>query len=106
MASIFNVLAEIRKRPSMYLGGDEDRVRQLQEMETLLAGYSLALQEHRASDSVENFGREFCDFLRQTRGWSTSCGFADAFRVGTPTDEEAWNLFWKLLDEFRVARSD
>ncbi|AUX43998.1 uncharacterized protein SOCE26_054550 [Sorangium cellulosum] len=103
MASVFDVLDEVRKRPGMYLGGDESqRIAQLQNLEQLLHGYSLALRCHGIQEPVADFAREFGAYLWETRGWSASCGPVAAIREAAKSDGEAWELFWGLADEFRA----
>lgn len=102
MTSIFEVLDEIRKRPGMYIaGGETQRVVQLQSLEQLLQGYSLALRYHRIQEPVADFAREFGAYLWQTRGWSASCGPVAAICKAAKSGDDAWELFWKLVDEFR-----
>ena len=104
MASVFELLDEIRKRPGMYVGGDESqRVTQLQNLEQLLSGYSLALRHHCIQERVVDFNREFGTYLWETRGWSASCGPIVAICDTARSDGEAWELFWRLVDEFRTA---
>ncbi|XXX71753.1 hypothetical protein WMF30_29320 [Sorangium sp. So ce134] len=104
MVSVFEVLDEIRKRPGMYVGGDESqRVTQLQNLEHVLYGYSLALRRHRIEERVVDFNREFGAYLWETRGWSASCGPVAAIRDNAKSDMESWELYWKLVDEFRAA---
>lgn len=101
MPSVFDALDEIRKRPSMFLGGDEShRSQQLQNLEQLLSGYSIALRLHEIQEPVADFVRDFGAFIWKEKGWSVSCGPVAAVREVTKTDQEAWNLFWTLVDEF------
>jgi hypothetical protein len=103
MASVFEVIDEIRKRPGLYVGGDENqRVMQLQNLEQLLFGYSLALRQHRIEEPVADFIRQFGEYLRDTKGWSASCGPVAAIIEHARSDSEAWELFWTLIDEFRA----
>ena len=102
MASVFDLLEEIRKRPTMYVGYDESkRAMQLQTVETLVNGYQLALRNHNIKEPVSDFNREFARYLLKTKGWCDSCGPVVAIREAAKSDEEAWELFWKLVDEFR-----
>jgi hypothetical protein len=102
MGSVFNVLDEIRARPNMYLGWDElHRVQQLQNLETLLRGYSIALEQHGIREAVTEFTRDFGAYLLETKGWSASCGPTAAVRDAARSDAETWELFWQLVDEFR-----
>lgn len=103
MASVFEVLDEIRRRPGLYVGGDEtQRMNQLQNLEQLLTGYTLALRQHTIHELVADFCREFTRFLSNRHGWSGSCGAVSAIRDATANDEEAWVQFWRLVEEFRT----
>ncbi len=102
MASIFDLLDEICKRPSMYVGYDESkRAMQLQTVETLVDGYRLALRNHNIKERVSDFNREFASYLFETKGWSASCGPVVAILQATKSEEEAWEVFWSMVDEFR-----
>jgi hypothetical protein len=103
MASIFDLLDEIRKRPGMYVGYDDSkRALQLQTIETLVDGYRLALQYHNIKEPVSDFNHEFAMYLSETREWSESCGPVVAILEAAKSEEEAWELFWQLVDEFRA----
>lgn len=103
MASIFDLLDEIRKRPNMYLGYDESkRALQLQTIETLVDGYRLALHYHDIKEPVSDFNREFGSYLWETKGWSASCGPVAAILKAAKSEEEAWELFWQLVNDFRA----
>lgn len=104
MGTVFDLLNEVRKRPAMYVGWDErHRRRQLQDLEMLLYGYAIALKYHGIQEPVVDFMREFSNYLRQTRGWSLSCGPTAAIVEATANEQEAWDLFWKLVDEFHAS---
>lgn len=107
MTSVFDLLDEIRQRPGMYVGGDaSQRMLQLQNLETLLSGYTLALRQHQIQEPVVDFNREFGAYLRGTKGWSLSCGpVAAVLREAVPGNDEAWQLYWRSVDEFRAAVS-
>jgi hypothetical protein len=103
MASVFELLDEIRKRPSLYVGYDESkRVLQLKAIETLMDGYSLALRNHNIQERTSDFNQDFDAYLSATKGWSVSCGPVVAILQATKNEEEAWELFWQLVDEFRA----
>lgn len=103
MGTVFDYLDEVRKRPSMYVGlDDRHRRRQLQNLELLLNGYATALDYHHVQEPVADFVHEFSEYLRRTRDWSLSCGPTAAIFDATANQQEAWDLFWKLVDEFRA----
>lgn len=103
MASVFEVLDEVRKRPGIYVGGEESqRALQLTNLEQLLSGYAIALRQHGVREPVADFPREFGAFLWKTKQWSASCGPIAAIRRVATNDQDAWDLFWDLVDEFRA----
>jgi hypothetical protein len=103
MASVFDLLDEIRKRPGMYVGYDESkRALQLQTIETLMDGYRFALQYHNINEPVSNFNSEFGDYLRETKGWCMACGPVVAILRAAKNEEGAWKLYWMMVDEFRA----
>lgn len=105
MATIFTLLDEIRRRPSQYVGLDADhRLGQMRNIELLLHGYQYALSAHGIREDVQDFHAAFSRFLEESRGWETACGPTAAIRDAVDDEEQAWNLFWSLVDEFRAAR--
>jgi hypothetical protein len=79
------------------------RQRSVQELSTMLFGYSLALQVHNTPEPVDFQGASspFAQWLCETRGWSMALGWATAIEAnaqgGTPLE-----LFFSLLDEYRT----
>lgn len=103
---IFDLLDQIKRRPSMYVGGsDSQRGEQLRNLELLLHGYSMALSGHQIQERVNDFPREFSTYLHARFGWSTACGPAAAVRDASSTDNEAWEMFWRLAAEFQASLS-
>jgi hypothetical protein len=101
MKDIFDVLADIRLRPAMFVGGDDsDRQGQLRRMETLLDGYSIAIRVHTAPEPVPNFVRSFSDWLRDRFQWDVSLGPIAAIERHSKDPEDAWKRFWTLVDEY------
>jgi hypothetical protein len=107
MPSLFVILELVEKRPSMYVGfSDEERGAQLLGLEMLIAGYSLAVYQHRLNDPGWLAYASFPDYLQERFDWSMSCGPIRAIRDACGTDHEAWNRFWDLLREFRASRGE
>jgi hypothetical protein len=100
MASIFDLLERIRERPTMYAGGDTHRA-QLDDIEQLLNGYTLALGEHDLTEVATDFNKEFAAYLWRTREWSASCGPVAAVFDAVADDEASWNKYWELVEEFK-----
>lgn len=89
----------------MFVGEDaEHRREQLSNVELMMAGYEMALDVHGIEEPGRALSSGFMSYLRETRGWSASCGFLGAIREHSGNADEAWNMFWDLLDEYRRAR--
>ena len=102
MPDVFTLLDEIRRRPTMYVGGDEqDRSGQLASIETLLYGYSLAVELHGIDDPGRDFVKAFATYLHDRFGWSTALGPAVAVIDGTAHDSDPLERCWLLIDDFR-----
>lgn len=104
LMDIFDLLNQVKLQPSMYVGGsDGERGEQLRNLELLLHGYSIALGYHQVQERVKDFPRAFSNYLHTRFGWSTACGPVAAVRDASETDDEAWEIFWRLVGEFQVS---
>src|SRR5262245_16586861 len=100
--SVFDLLDEIRKRPTSYVGeSNAERAKQLYNLDMLLARYGLALEQHGIEERVSSFHGEFGTYLRRRFAWSMSCGPIAAVRNASRDDDEAWERLWTLIEEFR-----
>jgi len=97
MSSIFEWLDEIRKRPGMYIAGPTP----IRELETLVWGYAACLGVHGLVESCPAMTRHFGDWLKLRHKWSLSCGWAAAIQEHTPPGEQAIELFFRLITEYR-----
>lgn len=78
----------------------------LGELERMLQGYEVCLWAHDIEEDPE--GRPFhttvfSDWLAETEGWSTECGFAHAVLHGAADEKAAFDLFFELLERFRAS---
>jgi len=105
MTSVFDLLDDVRKRPSMFVGWDEwERRRQLEALESMLFGYQRAVVQHGLDDPGRALLTGFGDYLQARFGWSMSCGPIGAILEHSPTEQEAWTRFWVLLDDYKRDR--
>ena len=103
MASIFELLEDIEKRPGVFLGwSTAERGEQLRDLEMLLIGYGHAVDRHGLADPGAAFLESFNLFLTKKYGWSSAIGPIGAIREHATSDIAAWDLFWSLLREFRA----
>ncbi|HEY5452950.1 MAG TPA: hypothetical protein VIQ54_29555 [Polyangia bacterium] len=101
-ASLMERLDQIRRRPNMYLGvGPPSYGTMLDRLETWIVGYSEAVRAHRITDVGVEFYERFWMFLERELGRSLSQGTIPTIRLLSVNDEEAWDAYWRLLDDFR-----
>jgi hypothetical protein len=103
--SLFTILGLVQMRPGMYVGGtDSERTLQLDNLEMLITGYSLAVRQHQLRDAGFDLYAGFSSYLEERFGWSMSQGPISAIRHAATSDTEAWENFWRLLWDFRDAK--
>lgn len=98
--SVFDLLDEIRARPSMFL-----RNSSLEDLQTLLFGYYAALDVHGLVEPVPKMDRHFLFWMEYRTGWSLCTGWAVALTSRYGTSERALEEFFNFADEFRRLRS-
>ena len=88
----------------MYLGwSSTERGARLRDLEILLMGYGHALERHEIDEPGRTFLHSFGRFLRQRYYWSESGGPIAAIRAHAKDDDDAWQSWWRLIEEFREA---
>jgi hypothetical protein len=92
------LLEEVRKRPGMYC---DPATKPLTTLETMLWGYTAALDDHRIPDSGRGFNEAFRAYLQVRFGWSTCSGWGLAIRDHLKTGEEELAKFFTVLGEFK-----
>ena len=101
--NVFRLLAAIRERPGMFLGHDDDHVRErLTVLESLLRGYGLALEQLGYEDLNVNFLRELGKFIQPKLGYGNEIGPVFAALKHNP--EQPLQQFWQFVVELRAAR--
>lgn len=98
---VYDLLAQIRERPGMFL---EDH--SLGELERMLQGYEACLWAHDIDEDPDGrpfHSAVFCDWLTETEGWATDCGFAHAILHEAKDAKAALARFFELLDRFRAS---
>ncbi|MES1186999.1 MAG: hypothetical protein ABUL60_24505 [Myxococcales bacterium] len=102
--NIFELLARIRERPSMYLGHDDgEHVRErMMVLGAMLSGYGHALDQLGFDDVNTNFARDLGQFIQPKLGYGNEIGPVFAALKHNP--EKPLEQFWQFVDEFRAAR--
>jgi hypothetical protein len=99
MSNILDVLDHMRERPAMYFG------RSLRPVEIFCDGYYAALSGHHVREDAPVIGTfHFGEWLYRRHQWPHSCGWAAAIQRNCASDEEAFDRFFQLLDEYRQLR--
>lgn len=75
----------------------------LQELETLLHGYGVAVQVHSVPEEFA-FGSNgnFARWLQKEYRWGMAMGWATAIEDNLDGGETAMDAFFRLLDEYRA----
>jgi hypothetical protein len=99
VGNIFDILDSARDRPEMFLG------RSLGPLEVFCHGYYAALSAYHIREPVPMVDAfHFGGWLNRRFQWSPVCGWAQAIRTHCKTDEEAFDKFFELIDEYRGLR--
>ncbi|MER7481034.1 hypothetical protein ABTX60_25925 [Streptomyces sp. NPDC126510] len=101
MRDVYDLLEEVRLRPGMWV-----RDRSLQHLDSMLAGYRVALAVHGAEEPFDFWSpggqSPFDLWLERRMGGQTSLGWSTVIeRYAEATGRPALELFFELLDEFR-----
>jgi hypothetical protein len=98
MRSIFAVLKLVEVKPEFYLGA-QGRAAQLDALSSLLKGYEIALEQHDVHERGRNFLARFGAFVEKRYRLDRSP--FEVARLVSHSDDEAWDLFFELVWEFR-----
>lgn len=91
----------VRQRPLMWARGGS-----LQELQSILFGYSVALEVHAVPEEfVLGPIGPFARWLGSQYGWGMSLGWATAIEQHLDDGETAMDAFFRLLDEYRATSS-
>ena len=89
-------------RPGMYLGaGPPNYGAMLDRLDTWIVGYSEAVRAHAVQDPGLDLYSSFWQFLEQRFDRPMELGTIPTLRLICMTDAEAWETYWRLLDDFR-----
>ena len=97
MSEIYEILQKIKTRPGMYIGSNS-----LNNLFMFLAGYKTAKLELGISPTTADleFDREFQPWLQKRFQVQTVNSWAEIIRGQHKDEKEAFEDFFKLLDEF------
>jgi hypothetical protein len=96
--SLVDWFEQARQRPEMFVRG-----KSLAELESQCTGWEGALHAHGIDETGTGFNKRFRDWLRAEHGMSVARGWAEAIRRDRTSDEEAWERFFELLDQFAAS---
>ena len=103
-ASLLERLDLIRTHPGLYLGVVPPHfAAMLERLDTWIVGYSEAVRAHHVRDPGLEIYSSFWQFLEERFGRGMSEGTIPTIRLLTIDDAEAWETYWRLLDEFRAS---
>ncbi|MFB2918943.1 MULTISPECIES: hypothetical protein [Aerosakkonema] len=98
MSGMFEILEKIRFKPGMYIGRAS-----VSDLFMFLVGYKTARRELRIELSAEEmeFAEHFHDWVQQRYKVKTSNSWANIILLFTRDEKDAFEQFFKLLDEFK-----
>lgn len=99
MNNIYDYIENMHKYPDMFT-----RDHSLGPIETVLHGYCACLRINQIEETGEGHPftpGDFSAWLHETKGWSTSLGFATALESNCKGSQEAFETFFILVAQFR-----
>ncbi|MGV3756158.1 MAG: hypothetical protein ACO1QS_12320 [Verrucomicrobiota bacterium] len=99
--SIYDLIEQIRKKPGMYIGE-----RSINRLHAFLVGYTAGIARTGFMlGGLEDFHR-FHEWTAQQLGFTgSSAGWHNMIRERSTSEADAFDHFFKLLDQFRTASS-
>jgi hypothetical protein len=103
MSDVFSLLNKIQKKPGLYIGQPS-----VGELFMFLAGYKAAKLEMGIKPTAEElqFYREFQPWLQKRFSLSTTNSWAKIIQFYSKNDQEAFDRFFELLNEFCSLHGD
>lgn len=98
MSKLFEILQKIKTKPGMYIGRAS-----VSDLFHFLVGFKTALRELgvKATEEEMNFYREFQPWVQKKYHVSTSNSWAKIIMLHCGSEQEGFNTFYQLLDEFQ-----
>ncbi len=98
MSKLFETLQKIKTKPGMYIGRAS-----VSDLFHFLVGFKTALRELGVEATKEemDFYREFQPWVQKKYHVSTSNSWAKIIMLYSGSEQEGFNTFYKLLDEFQ-----
>lgn len=98
MSGMFEILEKIRTRPGMYIGHAS-----VSDLFMFLVGYKTAKRELgiELSQEEKEFAEHFHDWVQQRFNVRTNNSWAKIILLFTRDEKDAFECFYKLLDEFK-----
>ncbi|MBW4645780.1 MAG: hypothetical protein KME23_22795 [Goleter apudmare HA4340-LM2] len=98
MSKLFEILQKIQAKPGMYIG-----CASVSDLFHFLVGFKTALRELevKATEEEMDFYREFQPWLQKKYHVSTSNSWAKIIMLHCGNEQEGFNTFYRLLDEFQ-----
>jgi hypothetical protein len=98
MSKLFETLQKIKTKPGMYIGRAS-----VSDLFHFLVGFKTALRELGVEATKEeiDFYREFQPWVQKKYHVSTSNSWAKIIMLHCGSEQEGFNAFYKLLDEFQ-----
>ncbi|WP_375514201.1 hypothetical protein [uncultured Nostoc sp.] len=98
MSKLFEILQKIKSKPGMYIGRAS-----VSDLFHFLVGFKTALRELevKATEEEMDFYQEFQPWVQKKYHVSTSNSWAKIIMLHCGSEQEGFNSFYRLLDEFQ-----
>ncbi len=99
MSKLFEILQKIQTKPGMYIGRAS-----VSDLFHFLVGFKTALRELGVEATKEemDFYREFQPWIQKKYHVSTSNSWAKIIMLHCGSEQEGFNAFYRLLNEFKM----
>ncbi|KYC40110.1 hypothetical protein WA1_29635 [Scytonema hofmannii PCC 7110] len=99
MSKLFEILQKIQTKPGMYIGRAS-----VSDLFHFLVGFKTALRELGVEATKEemDFFREFQPWIQKKYHVSTSNSWAKIIMLYCGNEQEGFNAFYRLLNEFKM----
>ena len=98
LMDIVDIFAEIKRRPGFYIDGDKS----LKRVRSYLVGYQVGSTSTANEPTDEVEFHHFHDWVAKRLGFGESTsGWCNMILERAGSDEKAYDMFFKLLDEFK-----
>lgn len=99
MKTIENAMLKIKENPKKYIGQ-----KSLERLDLFIFGYMISQLD--LDGTYSNWLSEFSDFTEKKYNMYYNLRYSQIIRLFSASDEHAFDVFYELLDEFYLEKSE